>query len=268
MKLIVLGTGSGGATNCYNTCFCIENEGQKFIVDGGGGNQILAQLKKADIKISEIRDVFVSHKHTDHILGIVWLLRKISEAMNLGESGGYVGECNFYGDEETLGILITLRDLLFRKAHMTDRVKFVIVKDGEERDICGMKVKFFDINSSLDKQFGFSISKDGQENFVVFAGDEPLKEEFYERFRGCEWLLHEAFCLDKDEPRFKAYAKLHCTARDAGKIANDLGAKNLVMWHTEDTALVIRKIDYTSDARQEFKGGIFVPDDFDIIELK
>ena len=41
MKLTMLGTGNGGDPKCYNACFCIENKGQYFLTDGGGGNQIL-----------------------------------------------------------------------------------------------------------------------------------------------------------------------------------------------------------------------------------
>ena len=49
MKLHILGTGNGGALNCYNTCFAIENNKEYFLVDGGGGNQILNQLKLAKL---------------------------------------------------------------------------------------------------------------------------------------------------------------------------------------------------------------------------
>ena len=36
-------------TKCYNTCFAIENDGHYFLVDGGGGNTIMKQLKNAEI---------------------------------------------------------------------------------------------------------------------------------------------------------------------------------------------------------------------------
>lgn len=35
MKLTVLGTGHGGATECYNTCFTIESKKKYFLVDAG-----------------------------------------------------------------------------------------------------------------------------------------------------------------------------------------------------------------------------------------
>ena len=69
MKLTILGTGNAMVTKCYNTCFAIENDGHYFLVDGGGGNTIMKQLKNADIDWREITDVFVTHKHIDHIMG-------------------------------------------------------------------------------------------------------------------------------------------------------------------------------------------------------
>ena len=50
MKLHILGTGNGGALDCYNTCFSIENNNEYLLVDGGGGNQILKQLNVIQAK--------------------------------------------------------------------------------------------------------------------------------------------------------------------------------------------------------------------------
>ncbi len=63
IKLHILSTGNGGAIKYYNTCFAIENNGEYFLVDGGGGNQILNQLEYANINISKIHNIFLSHNH-------------------------------------------------------------------------------------------------------------------------------------------------------------------------------------------------------------
>lgn len=49
MKLTMLGTGNALVTKIYNTCFVLEDNHQYFMVDAGGGNQILTQLKKQDM---------------------------------------------------------------------------------------------------------------------------------------------------------------------------------------------------------------------------
>ena len=49
MKLTILGTGNATVTECYNTCFVISDNDRHFMVDGGGGNTILHQLKAAGV---------------------------------------------------------------------------------------------------------------------------------------------------------------------------------------------------------------------------
>ena len=47
MKLTMLGTGNALVTVCYNTCFILDDNGQYFMVDGGGENAVLTQIKHA-----------------------------------------------------------------------------------------------------------------------------------------------------------------------------------------------------------------------------
>ena len=82
MKITMLGTGNALVTECYNTCFVLEDEGKYFMIDGGGGNEVLKQLKRAGLNWMDMRDIFVTHKHIDHILGIVWMMRLICQNMN------------------------------------------------------------------------------------------------------------------------------------------------------------------------------------------
>lgn len=78
--IIMLGTGNAHATRCYNTCFTLQSSGGSvLLVDAGGGNGILAQLEKAGLGFDDIKDIFVTHAHTDHLLGVVWLIRMMLE---------------------------------------------------------------------------------------------------------------------------------------------------------------------------------------------
>ena len=40
-KLIMLGVGNGGTLDLYNTCFAIQNEQGNFLIDTGGGIEII-----------------------------------------------------------------------------------------------------------------------------------------------------------------------------------------------------------------------------------
>ena len=80
-----------------------------------------------------------------------------------------------------------------------------------------------------------------------------------------DWLLSEAFCLYDDRDRFKPYEKHHSTALDTGRLAAQLGVKNLIIYHTEDKTLSTRKEKYTFEAAKAFKGCIYVPYDLEVI---
>ena len=84
MNLTILGTGNATVTHCYNTCFVLEEKGQYLLVDGGGGNGLLQQLEKAELRWQDMRTVFVTHKHIDHLLGIIWLMRMMCQSWRRG----------------------------------------------------------------------------------------------------------------------------------------------------------------------------------------
>ena len=71
MKITFLGTGNAQATACYNTCFVMEEGGKCLLVDGGGGNLLLRRLQDTGYKWQDMRDIIVTHKHIDHLLGII-----------------------------------------------------------------------------------------------------------------------------------------------------------------------------------------------------
>ena len=78
-QLYVFGTGNAVVTRCYNTCFALKHpDGQYFMVDTGGGNGILRILEDMEVPFSDIHHIFITHEHTDHILGIVWMMRMIA----------------------------------------------------------------------------------------------------------------------------------------------------------------------------------------------
>ena len=74
----MLGTGNALVTRCYNTCFAIQDDDEYFLVDAGGGNGIMRQLQDAGIPMEQIHHIFLTHEHTDHLLGMIWMIRMIA----------------------------------------------------------------------------------------------------------------------------------------------------------------------------------------------
>lgn len=267
-RLIFLGTGSAMVTHCYNTCFLLETAaGDYFLTDAGGGNGILRQLEAAGLDWARLHNMFVTHAHTDHILGVVWLMRKIA---TLIEKGKYEGNFTIYCHDVVAAFLhFTAKALLKKKDYEKINTRIIIreVTDGETVALPGLELTAFDILSTKAKQYGYRLQN--REGFTLTClGDEPYNEHDREYAAGADWLLSEAFCRYSDREHFKPYEKKHSTVKEAAELATLLGAKNLVLYHTEEETLSVRKATYTAEARQYYAGNVFVPEDLEVIALQ
>ena len=266
MKLTMLGTGNALVTECYNTCFVIEDRGQYFMVDGGGGGTVFHQLKHAGYDWMDMRHIFVTHKHLDHLVGILWMIRLICQYMNHGD---YTGEAYIYSHREVLDLLRDLAGKLL-PSKMTqfidDRLHLVEIHDGETRQIIGRNITFFDIRSTKAKQYGFCMDMGNGEKLTC-CGDEPYNDCEEQYARNSSWLLHEAFCLYSDREVFEPYEKHHSTVKDACELAEKLNIRNLLLYHTEDSNIAQRKTRYMAEGSQYYSGNLLVPDDLESVEL-
>lgn len=227
---------------------------------------MLSQLKKAGVDLMDVHEIFVTHKHVDHIMGIVWVIRIICQNM---KKGTYQGEANIYAHDEVIGLLKDMAFKLLNKKetqYIGDRLHLIEVKDGEKKTILNKKVTFFDIGSTKAKQFGFQMIYDGGK-VLTCCGDEPYNECEEKYAKGSDWMFHEAFCLYGQRDIFNPYEKHHSTVKDASELAENLGVKNLVLYHTEDKNIKKRKELYGAEGREYYHGNLFVPDDLDVIEM-
>lgn len=269
-QITMLGTGNATVSQIYNTCFVLQTPSTLMLVDAGGGNGILAQLKKVNVQISDIHHLFVTHAHTDHVLGVIWVIRMLAQCK------GYEGLLHVYGNDKVMKVIKTIIEMILAKkqlAKVAERVVFHQLEDGDCFEVGDMNLECFDIQSTKEKQFGFraelpsSSDESGKPLVLACLGDEPYNEQNRRYIVGADWMMCEAFCLYADRDTFKPYEKCHSTALDAGKLAEELGVKNLILYHTEEKTLANRKENYTREAAENFKGRIFVPDDLEVIEL-
>lgn len=261
----MLGTGNGGTLNLYNTCFVIRNEQGDFLIDTGGSVEIRKRLNQVGINLEEIKNIFISHSHTDHILGLIWMFKKISIMAMHGEITEKINIfCNEEVYEAIKGVSSYVLPTVFMES-IYSITNFILLKDGDKCSINGVEYEFFDIRAKGTKQFGFECILDG--NKFIFLGDETINLALKERVRGADYVTHEAFCLDIEEKIFHPYEKNHSTALSAAKTMNELDVKNLILYHTEESHGSERKRLYTEEAESVFNGNIIVPDDLEEIHL-
>lgn len=265
-KIIFLGTGAPEGIKYYNACLYIKEGKTGILVDTGGGNKILEQLQKAKIKLEEIKYIFITHKHIDHVLGVFWILRFLGAKIADKKADNLTIFCS-----QEVGLIIKniASQLLKTKVLKLfgTEIKFVIINNKREIEIGDWKLNFFNTNSPKDEQFGLNLEFKNKTRFVSL-GDEPYNKSLYSYCYGANYFLHEAFCLDTHKSKFEPRKMNHVTVKEAALSASNISVENLILWHTEDKTFSKRKKRYINEARKYFKGNIFVPDDLDIIVIK
>lgn len=265
-EIIILGTGSAFPQHSYNTCFIVRTPGLTWMVDAGGGNGVLRQLAAVEVSVADIRHLFITHSHTDHILGAVWVIRGV---INLAREGKYDGRFSIYGNADVIDALTTICRLTLLKSHfdlfvgMTD---FHTVADSDEMRVGDTSIRFFDCGSENVSQTGFRMSLPSGHTLVCL-GDEALTERNMPEAAGADWLLCGAFCRYADREIFKPYEKHHFTVRDVAEKAEIAGIGNLLLYHCEDCNLDRRSELYTEEARGLYSGNVHVPVDGERIRI-
>ena len=266
MNITMLGTGHAVVTKCYNTCFTIDDGTEYFLVDGGGGSEILRILEEVNIPLNKIHNIFVSHAHTDHLFGVIWVVRMIGQLMHQNK---YKGVLKVYCHKGLEDIIRSICGMVLANKVISlfdERIMFESLKDGDCFQVLGCELTAFDVLSDKMKQYGFIMNYDLGKR-LVFCGDEPLKEIIEEMASNCDWLLHEAFCFHSERDIFKPYEISHGTVKDACELAERLKCKNLLLFHTEDSHIDERKTMYKKEGMQYFSGRLYVPDDREVIWL-
>ena len=262
-KLVMLGTGHGFTYDLYNTCFVIN---EKFLIDTGGSADIVRNMKKTGIELADIHDIFISHTHTDHLLGLFWLLKRLS---SMYRDNKYEGTLNVYCHDEVAAAINDIYKHLYSNKKVTminEFMNIIVLNDGDKYTINNQEYKFIDLKASKNKLFGFETTFDNGKT-LVFLGDETLHEELYDVIKDKDYVMHEAFCLDQDKDIFKPYEKKHSTVKYVCENLKGLNIKNLILYHTEDSHPNDKDILYTNEAKEYFDNNVIVPKDLDIIEI-
>lgn len=255
----MLGTGSAFPSSSYNTCLAIRTDEELWLTDGGGGNGIFSRLKEENIPVNSIHHLFVTHTHTDHIFGAVWLMRSIVQH---SLEGKYSGTLNLYGNPSVIHALKTICSLTLLPSYysrLNDIAIFTEVGPDTSVSVGEAEIRFFDCGSENVNQTGFIMTLPSGKT-IACMGDEALTEANERHVAGCDWLFCGAFCRYADRDVFRPYEKHHRTVKDVAALAENTGIKNLALYHSEDRT-PNREEAYTEEAALCFSGRIHIPHD-------
>ena len=264
--ITALGTGTADSTKYFHTSFYIQDSDTNLLIDTGGGSSILGQLDKSNISLNNIQNIFITHKHIDHIFGIFWILRFRGAAIHDNKAP----DLTIYASAKNITLIKQVSALFLKEkvlALFDSKIRFIPIDNALDTKLNDWVIQFFNIQSKKEEQFGCKITLPTQQT-ISFIGDEPYADAILPFGGEVDYLFHDAYCVEQDRGLFHPEEIFHSTVKEAAKNAEKLKASNLILFHTEDIKTFgNRKELYTQEARKEFSGNVFVPNDGDVIEV-
>ncbi|MDD4645596.1 MAG: ribonuclease Z [Bacteroidales bacterium] len=228
-SLTILGSSSGVPTASRNTTAHVLNVHERFfLIDCGEGTQI--QFRKYRIRFGRVHQIFISHLHSDHILGLFGYLATQTLI-------GRKKEIDVFGPPD-LERFVRNHFSLFPESLLLP-VKFhPLDLSGPARifEDKAVEVTSFPVNHRVPTWgFVFTEKLKGR-NYTnlkprsyAFCTDTLFEPSLASVFEGCDLLYHEATYGHKELSR--ATATYHSTAKQAAEMAKLANARQLVLGH-------------------------------------
>ena len=193
IKVTLLGTGSPlPVMERFGPSILVESGEKKLLFDAGRGT--LQRMRQADVKYKEIRGVFFTHLHSDHVVGFpdLWLTGWLT--------GQRISPLQVWGPKGTEKMMSNLEkafefDIKARISDDTGMPNGVVIrardiKEGVVFDEDGVKVTAFAVDHGTVKPaFGYRIDYAGYS--VVLSGDTRYSTNLIRYSKGVDLLIHE-----------------------------------------------------------------------------
>lgn len=262
LQVTFMGTGAAFSTRRRtNVALLVQEDDTRVVIECGP--TILYQLDRAGSAVDQVRYLFISHRHGDHILGLPMFV--LLHALGDGS-----GPLTVLGSGE---VIQTARDLTRRVypevTERMDRIAWLEMPVDRSASVelaPSIKLSTLPTPHSLEVSTlasRFDFERSGRS--VVYSGDTSYTEELADLADGCDLLIHEANFCEALEPKVDPnnYGG-HSTVRQAAQTASRARCRVLALVHLSP------KYDGHEDqvqaeAAQEFDGQVIVPSDGAII---
>ncbi|MEA3179580.1 MAG: hypothetical protein QOI59_3103 [Gammaproteobacteria bacterium] len=274
-RLILLGTGGGPRPRKSSSASAqvILVKGVAYVVDCGDG--VARQLVFADIPLTGLRNVFITHHHSDHnadygnLLLLAWAagLRTRVDCWGpppLEKMTQLFFEMNAY--DINTRIADEGRIPLVPLVHVHELRNGGQVMQDENVTVTAALVR----HPPVVPAFGYRF--DTADRSIVISGDTAPSDDLVRLAKGADVLVHEALFVpgvDRLVARVPNAAALkqsimshHTAAEDAGRVAQAAGVKTLVLSHLvpPDDPTVTDQM-WIDAARTHFRGLVIVGKD-------
>jgi ribonuclease Z len=296
LDLVFFGTsGSVPTAQRSPSALLVRRGSERLLFDCAEGTQ--RQMLRSTVGLVELREVFLTHYHADHYLGLPGMLKTFAlrgREVDLTVYGP-PGLVDLFGALKRIFGRLTykleLRELrpgdvlerdgyklvTFAPSHGVSAIGYALVEgprpgrfDVETADALGVEPQqrgLLQRGESIELSDGQVVTPDAvlgparPGRKVVLAGDTAPSPVVLEAAREAEVLVHEATFLD--EERERAQETAHSTALEAAELARDADVSLLALTHLSNRYF---GPEVAREARTIFPETV-VPKDFDVIDV-
>ncbi|MFB9262406.1 MBL fold metallo-hydrolase [Bradyrhizobium erythrophlei] len=241
LRVTLLGTGTPTPRLLsFSAATLVEAGPEKLIFDLGRGSTIRLFQKK--IPIGAISAHFITHMHSDHVVGLpdMWLTGWIGTPFGSRKSPMVI-----FGPKGTVAMTENLtkafsEDIRIRiddEDYPPQGIAFAAtdIEPGLVYEKNGVKVSAIEVNhgEKIKPSFGYVVEYAGRK--VVLSGDTKPDDRVAKAAAGADLLIHEVAVIDpelfKTYPNYRAIENHHTSPEEAGKIFSGARPKLAVYSH-------------------------------------
>ncbi len=280
-RVTLLGTGGPPPDpNRFGPATLVEAGDQKLLFDVGRGTTI--RLWQIRVPIRALNATFLTHFHSDHIVGIpdLWLS---------GWLGGPYGQrktpFNIVGPTGTRELMTNLErayasDIRIRIAdenYPSDGIKINLqefAKEGVVFENSGVRVTAFTVDHGehIKPAYGYRIDYDGRA--VVISGDTRFSENVIKHGTGVDLLIHEVAAVRPAllaDAQVKTVMDHHTSPQDVGRVFSrarpKLGAYTHLILLARGDVRSLTPDELTAQTRETYDGPLVVGEDLMTFEI-
>lgn len=274
LKVTLLGSGGGPNPNPkrFGPSILVQAGRQKLLFDCGRGATIrLAQL---GMLLGEVSNVFLTHLHSDHVIGLPdlfltgWGAQGRKTPLRVWGPAGTSEMMDYMQKAFDFDIRIR-RDVDEKFPREGIMVSTTDIKQGTVFQQDGVTVTAFLVDHRpVEPAFGYRVDFGGRS--VVMSGDTRFSENLIEFAKGADLLIHEAIDPDEVRARLSRMAATreeidnivahHITAEQAGVVFARVKPRLALYAHISDADLI-------TPARKSYSGPLEVGEDLMTIEI-
>src|SRR5574341_660432 len=194
-RVTLLGTGAPPRRlDRFGPSTLVEVGAQKFIFDAGRG--AMQRLHQLGIPFGDITGMFLTHHHSDHVVGFPdlwltgWIGRQWGKRLAPLHVWGPVGTKQMM---EHLPVAFAVDIRVRSKSYPPEGAQLVAreIREGVVFDRDGVKVRAFEVDHGGEELPAYGYRIDYRDRAAVLSGDTTFNENLIRHSQGADLLIHE-----------------------------------------------------------------------------